>query len=82
MRKVPARKTGPFSYVVDVFDVSDTLYCCRIERCDWMSRVTICESFGPTREDAYLKARDEVRLWRDHGVRLDRPCYPYALNIL
>ena len=66
-------------YLVDVFEVTATddprmgrlarwrgqLWVCRIERWDGKRRDEIALEYGPTREDAYERARDYQRYVRD-----------------
>lgn len=72
--RYPARLMTRFH--VDVFPVLATddercrghfgrLYYCRIERVDSLGRELVADAYGPTQDDAYLKARESQRYLRD-----------------
>ena len=71
----------PGRYTVDVFRVHVTddsrvarwqcdIYACRIERWDGKRRDELALEFGPTREDAFERARDYQRFVRDMQRRV------------
>jgi len=73
-------------YMVDVFRCIATdddrlgrlarwqgeVWVCRIERTDERGREELALEYGPTREDAYERARDYQRWMRDRAGRLGR----------